>query len=106
VAQLSTLGSMSATKTFQQVGAWLCAFLGVWGAAVSVVLARQVTSKSQVLILIPFIFYTLLAFVPFVAFIYPRFKTTRKSVFLGVSLLEILVFGLFLYVILFLRAAA
>jgi hypothetical protein len=100
------LGSVSSTKVFQQAVACLCALIGAWSIMVTAELAEEVTSKSQAFVLVPVIIYALLAFVPFFAFVYPRLKTSRKSVLLSVSLIEILVLGLFLWAILFSRAAA
>lgn len=96
---------MSAPKTFHEIGAWLCAFLGAWCVWLNIVFARQVASMTEALMLIPFILYALLAFVPFIVFVYPRFTTARRLVFWSVSLLEIVVFGLFLCAMLFLGAA-
>jgi hypothetical protein len=106
VAQLSTLGNMSSTHLFLKAGACLCALIGVWSILVIAHLTSQVTSASEVLVLILPIIYALLAFVPFLAVIYPRLKTPRTSVLVSVSLVEILVFVLFLCAIYFLRAAA
>jgi len=92
---------MSAKKTFQQIGAFLCALIGIFSIVVTAELAPRATSRSDKLFLIPLIIYTLLAFVPFIAFVYPRLKTPRKSVWVSMSLLELLVLGLFLYAILF-----
>ena len=51
-------------------------------------------SALQALVLI---IYTLTAFVPFIVFIFPRLKSPRKSVLLGVAVIEIVVPGLFLW---------
>lgn len=93
---------MSATKTFEQVGALLCALIGIFSIVVTAGLAPEVTTRSDTIFLILLIIYTLLAFVPFIAFVYPGFKMPRKSVSVSVRLLEILVLGLFLYAVLIL----
>ncbi len=97
---------MSTTTIFQKAGACLCALIGVWSILIVIHLAGQISSREQVLILIPFAAYGLFAFVPFAAFIYPRLRTPRKSVAVSMSVVEILVVGLFLWAILFLHAAA
>ena len=92
---------MNATTPLLQVGAGLCFLIGL---LYSVVTAQGLFdgafySRLDALILIS---YTLLAFVPFVAFIYPKLKTHRKPVFLGMAAVEIAILGLFLWNILFL----
>ena len=91
---------MSGTKIFQQVGAWICALIGAFSILIVVMTLRQNAVGSDALALIPISIYALLAFVPFLAFVYPRLKTPRKAFSLSVSVIEILVLGLFLLAIL------
>ena len=60
----------------------------------SLLIERAFYTVGDALILI---IYTLLAFVPFIVFVYPRFKTSRKPVFLSAGVLEILVMGVFVW---------
>ena len=106
VAQLFSLGSMNDRKLFDepkifaQIGACLCALIG----AVYCVLTAQLLFQRafySVRDAVIIIAYTLVAFVPFLVFVYPKPKTLHRSILVGVALLEILVLGLFLWNILF-----
>ena len=99
---------MITANILQKAGAYLCALIGVWSILVVAHLAGEVSSWADVhvLILVPFAAYGLFAFVPFAAFIYPRLKEPQRSVYVRISLVEILIVGIFLWAIFFLRAAA
>ncbi len=86
------LNGLSDTKFLLQIGACLSVLIG---APYSVVTARLLfptpsVSWLQALFLIT---YTLLAFLPFIAFVFPGLKTPRKPVVLSAAVIEILVLG-------------
>jgi hypothetical protein len=86
-------------KILLQIGACLCALVGAYGLAViAIPLFTVHRIGANALVVVAFITYSLLAFVPFGAFVYPRLKSPRKSVSFGVAMLEILVVGIFLWV--------
>ena len=101
MAQLFSLGSMSTTipiLRFLKVGAWICLLPGLY--VVAILVGTIVTSPTTIIMdwpafVVGFI-YSLLAFIPFFTFVCPLFKSSRKTVLLGVALLEILVVGLLL----------
>jgi len=94
---------MSGIRILLQFGAYVCLLLGAYCTVCLVVMlsTRRIETGSNALGLLLFIIYTLLAFVPFIAFVYPTSKTTRKPVFVSAALIEVLVLGLFLCQILF-----
>jgi hypothetical protein len=101
-----TCKSLSTANILQKAGACLCASIGVWRILVVAHLTSLASSLEDIVVLIPFTSYGVFAFVPFVAFIYPRLRAPRKSVTVSVSIAEILIIGIFLWAILFLHAAA
>jgi hypothetical protein len=105
VAQLFSLGSMSNSKLFLLIGAFVCGLIGAYIAVMAAVgiVTQPIRSLHDLLIAGYLVIYALLAFVPFCAFIYPRFKTSRKSVFVGSAVIEVLVLAFFLCAILFPR---
>jgi hypothetical protein len=97
-------GKFSINKLLK-VGAWICLLFGIYIAGVVVMIFvtghAKTNSTGDTLVLFGLIIYPFFALVPFYTFVYPGFKPPRKSVSLGVALLEILVVGLFLWPILF-----
>ena len=89
---------MSATKVFLQVGAWICALIGLYFGAGTVLLflERDPHAHSDALILVT---YTLLTPAPFVAFVYPRFKPHRKLALFACATIEILLLCIFASII-------
>ena len=85
---------MGNTNIFLKIGACLCILIGALYCVVTTQLLvdRAFYTAGDALIII---IYTLVAFVPFIVFFYPRFKTSRKPVLLSAGILEILVIGLF-----------
>jgi len=76
---------MSDSRLFVLVGAFICALIGLYigvMAAIGVV-TQPIRSSHDLLVAGYLVSYALLAFVPFWAFIFPRCKTSRKSVFIG-----------------------
>jgi len=90
-------------NTFLKIGACLCILIG---ALYSVVTAQLLVERAFYTVgdALFLVIYTLLAFVPFVVFVYPGSKTPRRPVCLSVGILEILVVGLFVWNLLFLLA--
>jgi len=90
---------MSDAKVFLQLGAWLCVLVGAFYSVLTtqLIFPPRAVSGWQALFLI---IYTLLAFLPFIVFVFPGVETRRKPVLLSAAVTEILVLGLFLWNIL------
>lgn len=86
---------LNEAKIIAKIGAWLCVLLGVLYSIVTWLLLfpRSYVSDWQAGVLI---LYTLLAFVPFIVFVYPGLKMPRKPIFWSILALEALLLGLFL----------
>jgi hypothetical protein len=99
------MSAMSSMKSLLKVGAWICLLFGLYMAGIVVMIFvtghTKTSSAAESFAFFAFIIYPFLAFVPFYAFVYPGFKSPRKSVSLCVGLLEVLVIGLFLWSALF-----
>jgi integral membrane sensor domain MASE1 len=80
---------------FPKIGACLCALLGVLYSVLvtKAVLERAFLSWIHAVVVA---IYTLLAFVPFIIFIFPGLKVPGRSVIFSGIAVEILVLGLFL----------
>ncbi|HTL72878.1 MAG TPA: hypothetical protein VL863_06205 [bacterium] len=89
---------MSDSKLFLLIGAFICGLIGIYIAVMTAigVVTQPIRSSHDLFIAGYFVVYTLLAFVPFYVFVYPRFKTSRKSVFVGATVIEILVLAFFI----------
>ena len=90
---------MSDSKLFLLIGAIICTLIGVYigGMTAFGLFTQQIRSVHDFFVAGCLVVYALLAFVPFCAFIYPRIKATRKLVFFGFVVIEILVLALFLW---------
>jgi hypothetical protein len=89
---------MFAIKIFLQAGAWICALIGLF---IMVEISVLLFACSFTLLLIPPLVFSLLAFMPFIAFVLPKEKPPRKLVSLSIALIEILILGFCLWSILF-----
>jgi hypothetical protein len=110
VAQLFSLGSMSAINPITnllKVGAWICLLIGAYMSSILIMILvtghTGINSTGDALVMVAFVIFTFFAFVPFYGFVFPRFKSPRKSVSLAVGSLEVLVITLFLFAVLFPR---
>ncbi len=83
-------------KIFLILGACICALIGVLYSVITTYLLFK-TAFYRIVDALILISYTLLAFVPFAALVYPRLRARRKSVYFGAALIEFLVLGLFIW---------
>lgn len=83
---------------FAQVGACLCAGIGgLYGSIAVAAIFEGFDSTRQAAALMAM---TLLAFVPFVVFIYPKYKIHFKPLAVPVAILEFLIIAFFMWDIL------
>ena len=87
-----------AIKISLQVGAWICALIGLF--FMSEIAALLLVGSFSLALIPPFIF-ALVAFMPFVAFILSKEKPPQKLASLSVALIEIVILGVCLWSILF-----
>jgi integral membrane sensor domain MASE1 len=89
---------MSDSKLFLLIGAFICALIGAYIAVMAGVgiFTQPIRSWHELFIAGYLVIYALLAFVPFCAFVYPRFRTSRRSVFVGAAVIEVLVLAFFI----------
>jgi len=79
-------------------GALLCALIGaLYSVLTWQLFAMQALSSSPLRWILPV--YSLLAYAPIIAIIYPRLRAPRKVLLLGGGLVEIVVLGLFTWTI-------
>jgi hypothetical protein len=98
---------MSAGKIILKVGAWLSGFIGLYGLTSVAVLVFgkrvPIQSGSDAITLVLSVNCTLVAFIPFLAFVYPTFQTPRRLLVWSAAVIEILILGAFLWLIFYPR---
>jgi hypothetical protein len=89
---------MSLPKILLQIGAYLCLPIGVlYTVAATHFVIDGSIYRGDALVTAIMAAYALIAFLPFVIFVFPKIKTPRTSVFYSVGLLEIFVLMIFVW---------
>lgn len=86
---------INAKSVIFRIGAWLCLLIGVFSVWVTAAYIFPPQSPAALPAII-FVTYTILAFFPFMAFVYPKWATRRKLVFWTAAAIELAVLVFFI----------